>query len=441
MADLDSRVGEGKGQGVEEPREGRGIGGGAGGDQEIGGGAGPGGRGGEKSFERLDEGVRRRGLVDGIADAGMNGGGPGDGGDVTRGGGGDGGLRGETFRKRGAEGAEDFGEPGFDELVQRGLGDASFGGERRKIDDEGAGGDFGREIAGFGEGEDDGAADPVVDGLEVAGLAEGEAVAGGDAAERAGDGGGESRDVVEGEDPIVPREVQELAGGSRDGDEGSRTRVDQDAEDAGGVGFAGGSGATEDEHRIGSGGSQGGEKPGEDAKPGGGIGRAEVQDGAEGIERVGFGGIGELRRGQVGGAGRGFEGRAGLAGCEAPAGGEDFDVLAVAVGEIEEERAVGGPGGAAKGGDGGKARIAEGLGLEVAADGGPGMGGGDAVEARGGEGVEPGAEGGGADGEGAKAEGRSGGDAHEGAGIGGGEGEGSVDEAGEGVEDGIAGWG
>src|SRR5438445_624350 len=82
-----------------------------------------------------------------------------------------------------------------------GWGGAGVGGERGGIDEEGAGGDVAGELAGFGDGEDDGTAEVELDGIAVAVLAVGEADAGGEAAERVRDGGGEVRDVIEGEDP------------------------------------------------------------------------------------------------------------------------------------------------------------------------------------------------------------------------------------------------
>jgi hypothetical protein len=49
---------------------------------------------------------------------------------------------------------------------------AGFGGESGKIDEEGAVGDGGGEIAIGGDGEEDGAADPVLGGLGVIVLVE-----------------------------------------------------------------------------------------------------------------------------------------------------------------------------------------------------------------------------------------------------------------------------
>ena len=189
VADFDSGIVQGEGQPVQQTREGRGIGGCAGGDEEIGGGTDPGVGAREEVEDRLDERVRGWRLVDGVADRGVERRGPGDGGDVACGGRGGLRLHGETFRERAAEGAEDFRKLALDELVEHGLGEACAGGQGREIDEEGAGGDLGREVAGFGDGEDDGAADPMLYGLGVAGFAEGEAGTGGDAAEGIGDGG------------------------------------------------------------------------------------------------------------------------------------------------------------------------------------------------------------------------------------------------------------
>jgi hypothetical protein len=91
-------------------------------------------------------------------------------------------------------------------------------------------------------------------------------------------------DVVEGEDPVVSGEMEELGGGARGGSEWRGAGVDEGAEDASGVGFARGGGAAEDEDGEGAGGAEGGEEPGEASEPGGGVG--EVEGGAESVESV-----------------------------------------------------------------------------------------------------------------------------------------------------------
>jgi hypothetical protein len=146
------------------------------------------------------------------------------------------------------------------------------------------------------------------------------------------------------------------------------------------------------------------------------------------------------------GGSRGFE-RDALTGSDDPAGGSDFDELAVGVGEIEEDL-FGSVSEAARidaigDADVGVVRIAGGMGFEVVKDGAEGVGGGDGFVL--GEELveEPKAEGVGTDGEGAIA-GGLGGDGDEGASAGGVEGGAALGDAEEGVEGGRAagfGWG
>ena len=63
-----------------------------------------------------------------------------------------------------------------------------------------------------GGGEEDGAFEEELNGLAMAGFAPGDAGAGGEAAEGGGERRGEGGDVIEGKDPIVAREGEEVAG-------------------------------------------------------------------------------------------------------------------------------------------------------------------------------------------------------------------------------------
>lgn len=183
--------------------------------------------------------------------------------------------------------------------------------------------------------------------------------------------------MVEGENPVVAGESEEVAGGGRDGIEGRGAGVDDGTKEAGGEGFAGAWGTLEDEDGEGAIGVEGGEEPGEAAEPVGAGG--EVETGAEGIERVGG-----CRRG--GGSGKGESGSGGLeesvgAGGGLPAGGRDFDELALGIGEVEED--LGGDGAVAAASDAtedGEALVLfalAGLGFEEIEDGMEGAGGGD----------------------------------------------------------------
>jgi hypothetical protein len=80
--------------------------------------------------------------------------------------------------------------------------------------------------------------DPVPDGLATAGLTPSESGATCDATEGIGDGWGAAADVIEGEDPVVAGEMEELGGGSEHGGEGHGGGVDHGAEDPASEGFA-----------------------------------------------------------------------------------------------------------------------------------------------------------------------------------------------------------
>jgi hypothetical protein len=95
-----------------------------------------------------------------------------------------------------------------------------------------------REFAGVGDGEEDGTFEPVLDGVAAAGFAPGETGATGDAAYGVREGWGDVEYVIEGEDPVLAGEVEELGSGSRHGGEGAGTGIDESTEDEGGEGFA-----------------------------------------------------------------------------------------------------------------------------------------------------------------------------------------------------------
>jgi len=231
-----------------------------------------------------------------------------------------------------AEGGEDVG-PRLLENSEKAIFGA--GGEGREGDGEGAAGEIGRARPALGDGEEDGALVVLLDwfGAGAGGFAEVGAEAGGEAAEGIGEPRGEGGEVIEGENPVMASESAEIADGGGDGGEGRGTGIDDGTEDAGGEGFAGAGGTLEDEDGEGSIGAEGGEEPGEAAEPVG-AGR-KIETGAEDRQGVG------IRRG---GGGRG-EGESGAGDLEEsagpggglPAGGRDFDKLALGIGEVEED--------------------------------------------------------------------------------------------------------
>ena len=227
------------------------------------------------------------------------------------------------------------------------LGAPGFRGERGLADDECAGGQVLWDLAGIGDGEENGAAQgdggPVVQGWPL-GL---EGGAGGEAAQGGGHGGAEGMEVVEGLHPGLISELVQLQFGGGERVEGSDVGVDEAAEHAGSLGFAAAWGALEDEDGEGAGGAEGGEQPGEAAEPI--LLGVEVAEAAEVVESGGEGFGGGL--GEVEPAADAKEGEVGL-GVDAVALGGDFD----------------GDGIAGVEGDG------EGIGAEGDADGGVGEG-------------------------------------------------------------------
>jgi hypothetical protein len=98
--------------------------------------------------------------------------------------------------------------------------------------------------------------------------------------------------VVEGENPVVAGEGEEVADGGRDRSERRSTGVDEGAEKPGGEGFAGGRRALEDKEWERAVGTQCGQEPSQAAEPGG-AGR-KIEAGSKGCERRA--GIGRDRR-------------------------------------------------------------------------------------------------------------------------------------------------
>jgi hypothetical protein len=300
----------------------------------------------------------------------------------------------------GAEGAEDGGEVFGEGPDDIGLVAVTVQGDGLQVDDEGAGGQVRRTGPGIRGGEEDGAADALLEGVRAAGadfLVNGHAHAGGDTAHGIGDVGAEGANVVKGEHPVTAGDPDEFADGSGRRSERSAGGIDQSAEDAGSDRFAGAGRALEDEDGIGSEGTEGGQQPGEAAEPIGAVGQVEA--GAQGFERVAGGGEG---RGHGRGARGRFEGHL-VVGDDGPALRGDVHHVALGTGEVDED-GVGDEGlaaGADPEGDGDPpgAGFADGAGLELVEDGAEGLRIGgvavlDLVLAE-----EPVAEGGGAEGD------------------------------------------
>ena len=235
-----------------------------------------------------------------------------------------------------AEGGEDAGASLREKELEMGLGAAVGGGKWGEIETKGAGGEVAGAGEAVGDGEDGGTLAILEDGRGGAGrdFAEGEAGAGGQAAEGVGKGGGEGGDVIEGEDPVVLREGGKFARGRGGWGEQGGTGVDQPAKDAGGHGLAGSGRAPEDEGREGAKGAEGRQEPGEATEPVGAGG--QVEDRAEFLEGGGRAGGTGLRGGERVGEAGGFDVDIG-GGGGAPAGGGDFDELAIGIGKVEED--------------------------------------------------------------------------------------------------------
>jgi hypothetical protein len=165
----------------------------------------------------------------------------------------------------GAECGEEAGAGGVEAAPEVGLGAAAVRGDGGQGDGEGAVGQIGvrdpaRAGGGVGgDGEDDGALEGEGQGLAlIPAFAEEEGGAGGEAAEGVGEVTGEGGDMVEGEDPIVEGEGEELAVGVGQGAERGGGGIDQGAEHTGGGGLAAAGGSLEDEDGVGAGGAEGG---------------------------------------------------------------------------------------------------------------------------------------------------------------------------------------
>jgi len=150
-------------------------------------------------------------VVFGAAERRSGGDGAGESGGVAGGVGRDGYGRAEYSADGVAEGAEDASEALIDYGEDRLLGAAGGGREAGQSDSEGAGDKVGRRSEIGGDGEEDGALDPELDGFAVAGLAAGNARPAGKTAESVGDLGRKGRDVIESEDPVVAGELEQLA--------------------------------------------------------------------------------------------------------------------------------------------------------------------------------------------------------------------------------------
>ena len=334
-----------------------------------------------------------------------------------------------------ADGAEDAGQQRVELVEQALFGPATVGRERRKIDDEGAGGEIGRGSEIGGDSEEDGALERELDRVPVAVFPPEQAGAAGQPAQGIADGGRERAHVIEGEKPVFAGERKQVAEGG-EGREGRGAGIDKAAEDARSEGLAAAGRAAQNEDGIGAAGAQGAEEPGQAGEPA----VAEIEGGAQGFGEAGgrrVRGCG-LRNGQGAGGEGDLEIHVGACG-DFPAASGDFDVFAGGGGEVEQDflgEGVGAAGGdTARDEDAAAVGVGGGLGFEMAADGAPGVGGGDGLVGGVGLVEKPLAKGAGADGEAAVTVEGSGGDAREGAAVAGGEGQ---DAAGDDVVGGEA---
>jgi hypothetical protein len=199
--------------------------------QEFGGWAGPGWVVLHQEADGLEDGVGDAGFggsgeggEEGVLrDAEGRGGGEGPGGGVSQARGGvevDGLEAAEGGAGGGAEGGEEGGVGGIELAAEIGLGAAAVWGDGRQVDDEGTVSEVGErrvagEAGGVGRGsEEDGALEGELEGLAlVPGFVEGEASAGGEAAEGVGDGARDRRDVIKCQDAVVVGQGEELAFG------------------------------------------------------------------------------------------------------------------------------------------------------------------------------------------------------------------------------------
>lgn len=145
----------------------------------------------------------------------------------------------------GAEGGQDCGAGGFEVLPEAGLGAAGL--RRREADGDDALGERFVGVPGRRGGEQDGAVD-FIDGVLtlIAFFAMADGGAGSETAERVRDGLADAADLVEGENPVVLREGEELVFGGRERMERCGRGIDEGAKHAGCGGFARGRRAVED---------------------------------------------------------------------------------------------------------------------------------------------------------------------------------------------------
>ena len=135
--------------------------------------------------------------------------------------------------------------------------------------------------------------------------------------------------MVEGEDPILARDGEEVAEVEGNRRERGSAGIDQRAEDAGGESFAGARRSLEEGERAG--GAESGEEPGKATDPGSPI--REIEPGAKSGEgRAGVGGNGW---GKSYGGARGLE-EGVIAGGDVPSFSRNGDKMPVGIGEVEE---------------------------------------------------------------------------------------------------------
>src|SRR5260370_13299903 len=105
--------------------------------------------------------------------------------------------------------------------------------------------------------------------IEHVAAADGEAGAGGRARDGVAEVAGNASDVVEGEDAVVERGVEQIALALGRREQRGGGGIDKRAKNAGEGGFAAAGRAAEDERGVGRGGAESGEEPDEDAMEGG----------------------------------------------------------------------------------------------------------------------------------------------------------------------------
>ena len=227
--EVDSGVGEGEEELTEFGGEGAGTGANGQDLNEFGGGTDPAEVGLKEGLHFIYERVRGRWEIEGglhLERGGIEGAGgglgPGEGAGVAGGGGGDGRGRtgGQGAGDRGAENAEDSGIDLLQAGGDLGFGAVGTGGKGREGNDEGAAGEVGGRHPILVHGKENGAFEPELEWFGGAGLAAGDAGAGGEAAEGGDDFGGQVPDVIEGEDPVLAGAGEEVAGRGGEGAKG-----------------------------------------------------------------------------------------------------------------------------------------------------------------------------------------------------------------------------